>query len=296
MIFPAVTSLDWNRTGSVLATGCFDGAVRLWTQTGHLRNTLEAQKGPISALRWNYNGDYLISSSVDKSVVAWDLRNTTASKAAIAQQFSVHNTSVVDISWVSYDSFISCSTDKTIKLCEIGMEGSRKTFLGHTDDINAVSYNHNCNRFASCSDDRTVKIWSVNESFPVADLTDHTLEIYSMRWNPQGTNIASASFDTTVKLWDVQRQNCLHTWENIGKPSQCVAFSPDGKYMCIGGSCRSLFIYDLRSYTLVKTFITENALTGFSEVCWNVSGEKLTGICSDGSIMLFDTRFLGLIR
>lgn len=59
-----VTSLDWNCTGTLLATGSYDGYARIWTTDGRLADTLGQHKGPIFALKWNKKGNYILSAGV----------------------------------------------------------------------------------------------------------------------------------------------------------------------------------------------------------------------------------------
>lgn len=61
-----VTSLDWDPSGNMLATGSYDGYARIWTTNGTLRSTLGQHKGPIFALKWNKQGNYILSAGVDK--------------------------------------------------------------------------------------------------------------------------------------------------------------------------------------------------------------------------------------
>ncbi len=57
-----VTSLDWNSSGNLLATGSYDGYARIWTTSGKLERTLGQHKGPIFALKWNKSGNYILSA------------------------------------------------------------------------------------------------------------------------------------------------------------------------------------------------------------------------------------------
>ena len=57
-----VTSLDWNSSGNLLATGSYDGYARIWTTKGQLERTLGQHKGPIFALKWNKSGNYILSA------------------------------------------------------------------------------------------------------------------------------------------------------------------------------------------------------------------------------------------
>ena len=57
-----MTSLDWNIAGTLLATGSDDGFARIWSTKGNLEQTLGQHKGPIFAVKWNKNGNYLLSA------------------------------------------------------------------------------------------------------------------------------------------------------------------------------------------------------------------------------------------
>ena len=57
-----VTSLDWNSSGTLLATGSYDGFARIWSTSGKLEKTLGQHKGPIFALKWNKSGNYILSA------------------------------------------------------------------------------------------------------------------------------------------------------------------------------------------------------------------------------------------
>jgi transducin (beta)-like 1 len=52
--------------GKFLATGSYDGYARIWTTEGRLASTLGQHKGPIFALKWNKEGNYILSAGVDK--------------------------------------------------------------------------------------------------------------------------------------------------------------------------------------------------------------------------------------
>jgi transducin (beta)-like 1 len=47
---------------------------------------MEKHSGPIFSLKWNKKGDLLLSGSVDKSAIVWDINTGEA-----RQQFSFHS-------------------------------------------------------------------------------------------------------------------------------------------------------------------------------------------------------------
>lgn len=53
---------------------------------GELISTLNKHKGPIFSLKWNKKGDYLLSGSVDKTAIVWDIK-----AGEWKQQFEFHS-------------------------------------------------------------------------------------------------------------------------------------------------------------------------------------------------------------
>ena len=47
----------------------------LLTTAGKLKQTLDKHQGPIFALKWNKKGDLLLSGSVDKTAIVWDVKS-----------------------------------------------------------------------------------------------------------------------------------------------------------------------------------------------------------------------------
>ena len=109
-----MTSLDWNSSGTLLATGSYDGFARIWSTAGDLKSTLGQHKGPIFALKWNKSGNYILSAGVDRTTIIWD-----ADTGKAKQQFAFHSAPALDVDWQSDDSFASCSTDKSIQVSEV---------------------------------------------------------------------------------------------------------------------------------------------------------------------------------
>ena len=169
-----VTTLDWDPSGKLLATGTFDGQARIWNQEGSLVSTLKAHTGPIFSLKWNKSGTALLSGSVDKTAIVWDPKNGT-----VKQQFQFHTDPTLDVDWRDDDTFATCSTDKLIHVCQIGNDSPVKTFSGHVDEVNAIKWSPNGKLLASCSDDNTAKIWSLDApgNGMLHDFTDHDKEV-----------------------------------------------------------------------------------------------------------------------
>eukprot|EP01103_Thecamoeba_quadrilineata_P015470 TRINITY_DN4901_c0_g1_i1.p1 TRINITY_DN4901_c0_g1~~TRINITY_DN4901_c0_g1_i1.p1 ORF type:complete len:483 (-),score=71.86 TRINITY_DN4901_c0_g1_i1:152-1444(-) len=286
-----VTTLDWNGTGTLLATGSYDGLARIWTDRGELKNTLAKHKGPIFSLKWNKKGDCLLSGSVDKTAIVWD-----AATGEVKQQFEFHRAPTLDVDWRNNTSFATCSTDNMIYVCELGKNKPIKGFAGHSDEVNAIKWDPQGNLLASCSDDATSKIWKIDQDKCVYDFREHTKEIYTIKWSPTGPGsnnpnqklvLASASFDASIKIWDVEVGAKLFTLTKHCDPVYSVAFSPSGEFLASGSFDRCLHIWSVKDGSLVRTYKGNG---GIFEVCWNNTGDKVAACYSNNTVCVIDAR------
>jgi transducin (beta)-like 1 len=165
----------------LLATGSYDGFARVWNRAGVLVHTLQGHQGPIFSLKWNRSGNFLLSGSYDKTTIVWDV---SGSQGFVEQQFRDHYAPALDVDWKDDVTFASCSTDKTVNICRVGVARPLKTYRGHTDEVNAVKWDPSGTLLASCSDDCTAKVWDVEggREEPLHDFKDHQQEIYTVKW------------------------------------------------------------------------------------------------------------------
>lgn len=58
----AVTTLDWNYNGTLLASAYCDGFINIWTKEGRLANTLCEHEESIFSVKWNKVGSFIVAS------------------------------------------------------------------------------------------------------------------------------------------------------------------------------------------------------------------------------------------
>jgi len=276
-----VTTVEWNPTGTLLATGAYDGKARIWNKSGQLIYTMIRHTGPIFSLKWNQKGDLFLTGSVDKTAIIWD-SNTGEAR----QQYNFHTGPILEADWKDDITFATCSTDKQIFVCQLGSPEPIIQFSGHEDEINIIKWDPEGKLLASCSDDRTACVWSMEQNTPICVFKEHEKEIYTIKWctNTKKTKIlATASFDSTIRLWDVLNNTCLHVLQNHSDAVYSLSFSPNGLYLASGSFDQHLNIWSVETGSLIKTYVGES---GIFEVSWNKKGDKVAVCFADNVVVV----------
>mmetsp|Transcript_17487 Transcript_17487/g.36310 ORF Transcript_17487/g.36310 Transcript_17487/m.36310 type:complete len:374 (-) Transcript_17487:653-1774(-) len=281
-----VTSVDWKPDGSFLASGSYDGIVRIWSQEGRLLHELRAHKGPLFTVKWNPRGDLLASAGVDKVVRIWN-----ALEGKVERELSGHSAPTLDIDWKDDHVLASCSTDKAVCIYDLGNRDNPMCPLReHKDEVNTVRWDPSGTLLASGSDDFTAKIWSFAEKQCLVTLGEHTKEVYLVRWCPDTSKaliLATASFDTTVRLWNAVNGACLLLFALHKEPVYSIAFSPSGKFLASGCFDQFVHVFRVEDALLVRSYHGES---GIFEINWNPEGNRLAVVFSNGNVTVIDPR------
>ncbi len=154
--------------------------------------------------------------------------------------------------------------------------------VGHSGQVNSVSYSPKGRFLASGSDDHTVKIWEVERSYVfwttprdrlLRTLYGHTDAINSVSYAPNGKQVASGSDDKTIKIWEVESGRLLKTLHGHTDDVNSVKFSPDSKTLASGSSDKTVKIWEAASGRLLKTLRGHNE--GVKRVNYSPDGKQI---------------------
>lgn len=193
-----------------------------------------------------------------------------------------------------------------------------RTYQGHENPINFVTFSPDGQRLLTASDDKTLKTWDFGTGAELKSFVGHTGVVLSAAYSPDGTKIISSSRQKsvgTMKLWDANSGTAIRdfTGKHMSDGSLPSAFLPDGrqaiaasqffqdfaqdgaKYIDLAGNDitstmmrHSLNLYDINSGSSVNTFYAGRSASGYLFDIKTAHGGAVTAatISPDGQFAL----------
>ncbi|XP_057500228.1 WD40 repeat-containing protein HOS15-like isoform X1 [Actinidia eriantha] len=160
---------------------------------GESKSILNKHKGPIFSLKWSKKRDYILTGSVDKTAIVWDVK-----AEEWKQQFEFHSGPILDVDWRNKQLLLAtASFDTTVKLWDVDQGRLICSLNGHRGPVYSVAFSPNGEYLVSGSLDKSMHIWSLKECKIVKTYTGSG-GIFEVCWNKEGKKIAASFADNTV--------------------------------------------------------------------------------------------------
>uniref|UniRef100_A0A1A9WBB6 Uncharacterized protein n=1 Tax=Glossina brevipalpis TaxID=37001 RepID=A0A1A9WBB6_9MUSC len=205
----------------------------------------------ITQIRFNSEGNKIASSSLDSTVIIWDLKETSRCLSYTAQLGRVYG-----LSWSPKSNLLaSCSHNRKVKIWEPKSHGGiTEEFLAHSKPVRSVDFHPAGTMIITASDDKSLKLWRVPQRKFLTSFNCHTNWVRSAKFSPNGKFVASCGDDKALRIFDINTGSCICCFtEELGMGRQ-LAWHPNGKVVAVALSCNRVKLFDLSSQELIQLY------------------------------------------
>src|SRR5438874_1460612 len=272
-----ITSVEWSPDGSILATGSYDGTVKLWeprtggqdperdSQQLTVRHTF-VHRRLVNGVRWSRSGRLLASSSADHSCRIWDVDRLVCVGVLVR-----HTDDVNSMAWSPDDSHLATvSEDGTGRFWRIDGEALEDGIMVHEDHCMSVDWSPSQDLLATCGEDAAIRLWN-GRGKPLA-VWPQEGDLEMCRFSPDGTRLAATCDDGCVRVFDLDGR-CQATIGPVGQAVKSVAWSPDGRRLALGAYDATCTVWDVASGRLETRFSGPRLWP--RAVHWNPAGTQI---------------------
>ncbi len=265
---------------AVISADNANQVVRLYSLNGHSDRVID--------LAFSGDGTYFASSSLDQTILLWNVANGKA-----VHTFSMDKVSFNGIAF-SPDGSMLASADaiwgvgsgqllhaleqgrlvpspvafspeglmlatalegQPIKLWDTASGQAVRTFDRLFDDVTfSIAFSPDGRLLAAGVHGGIVRLWDV-ASGQIASTFEHEnkeFDIHEVAFSHNGRILASGSNDNTARLWDVESGQLVSTLQH-GDGLYGLAFSPDGSLLATANCDRTVKLWDVASGILLQT-------------------------------------------
>lgn len=246
----AVCSVAFNPHGETLASGSYDGTVKLWdARSGKLLRTFDEHTNVVWSVAFDPQGGMLASGSADKMVKLWEARSSK-----LLRTLGGHNDQVFCVAFDPQSGMLaSGSGDETVKVWEARSGKLRSTLNGNQGEIASIAFASAGKILASAG--TSIKLWEKLGGKFIQEFREYDNLVMSVAFDLQGRTLAAANRDHTVTLWEVRSGKLLRVLEGHTKPIDIVVFSSDGRLLASQSRDHTIRLWSCETWETVAVIL-----------------------------------------
>lgn len=295
-----VYSFTFNPNSKQFVSGGEDHTLMLWNiEPIKSKDHIKRHQDEIISCSFDPGGSKIITSSYDKTIKVWDLK-----KDEEIVRLTGHN-DIISCCFSPSGKYILSWSYQEIKLWET-KSGREIAHFEH--DLKSMTNNTECafspdeKKIISINNRKNIKLWDV-DSKKLISILEHEEFMNSYVFSRNGKQIITIGGYYNeenpenswgeLKVWNTENGKEISTWKDIKGNVNCCDFSPDEKFLVIGGMFELIIVnFDIKVKRYRMKLIKPNNLDKFKIISsFNLKGEKDIFICGiDGNRKLWNSR------
>jgi RNA polymerase sigma factor (sigma-70 family) len=194
-----VVAIAFSADGRWLASGGYDGSVRLWdVDTGKAIHVMRGHGREVTSVVFSRDGNVLTSGSRDQTICLW---NTATGKELQPREGHSGLVHAIAISPNGGVAATACE-DRSIHLWSLATGQELRILRGHTGGVYCVAFSPDGHALASASADQTIRIWDAETGQEMRQLLGHAGAVYAVAFTKVDKLLLSGGADRTLRFWD----------------------------------------------------------------------------------------------
>lgn len=289
---PGISSVAFSPDGTTIITTGYKGKIRLWNvQTGEQKLWLSGDTRSIGSATYSPDGATFATAGSDGTARIWDAN--TGRQLHVFDDHRPHADSVA----FTPDGRTLAVGSNIIRLWDIETLQEIEYDRGHEYAVESVAFSDDASTLQSTSYDRTVRTWDVSSG---RQLTQALLPPKNYEYLGRSADrkiVAVRGENDQVIIRDAEKMKTITivgSYESL-KESLCrikgIAISPDGKTLALGGTSRTIWLWDVEAAKHITTLDIHpwakgrarcaNCNPGVHKVAFSADGRLLVSACDD---------------
>lgn len=249
----------------------------------------------VESVTWSPSSKYLASGSTDNSVRIWEV--ASGRNFVTLTDFA---SGVYKVAWSPDGMYIAVGSHGPGDTVQIIDTRTWRVIHKWNPDpssiVASLAWSPDSKKLAISV--RDILIWDITTNTSIVRLTLLS-QAGSLSWSPDGKYLAfsyapdmSKAINELAVVWEIAKGSGPTTGQNTTNLTdtneliQGLAWSPNGKYLAVGSSDKTVKVWDMNSRQKISTLIGHT--DGVESVTWSPDSERLAAGSSDMSIIVWD--------